>query len=190
MTQSAIPLQQKKPSNHTVSIIVPVGNSKISVTSLYQEIRKQLLTECRAWEIIFIDRSANDDIWSEIKKLSKQGFKYVKAHRLAADHGKAHSISLGHLLAEGDIVISVDPSSRTSLSGMQLLVKKLNSERELSKNAPSQKVSSVFTTAGLILLLSGASSLLRNEPAFTESLNEEVHLPVFHGVAFPQSNRS
>jgi len=190
MTTPALSQQQTKPSNHTVSIIVPTKNVETLVGPLHKSIRKHLLTECRAWEIIFIDRGSSDGTWSEVKGQIKRGSRYVKAYRLPHDRGQAHAISLGHIKAEGDVVITIDPTSTDSLSDMAHLVRTLAQEFTLAADTQTQKVSSVFTAAGLSLLLSSTKKFLQSELSFSESINEEAHLPVFHGVSFPQSSRA
>tara|TARA_B100001175_G_scaffold43117_1_gene32401 strand:+ start:204 stop:1136 length:933 start_codon:yes stop_codon:yes gene_type:complete len=90
-----------------ISIIVPIYNEELSINSLYEEIKKNVLDTFNQYEIIFIDDGSNDTSYKIIHKLASNDSNII-AIKLNRNYGKSDALNEGFKLAQYEYVATLD----------------------------------------------------------------------------------
>tara|TARA_B100001250_G_scaffold86319_2_gene71406 strand:+ start:1003 stop:1935 length:933 start_codon:yes stop_codon:yes gene_type:complete len=90
-----------------ISIIVPIYNEELSINSLYEEIKKNVLDTFNQYEIIFIDDGSNDKSYEIINQLASNDSTII-AIKLNRNYGKSDALNEGFKLAQYEYVATLD----------------------------------------------------------------------------------
>jgi len=90
-----------------ISIIVPIYNEELSINSLYEEIKKNVLDTFNQYEIIFIDDGSNDKSYEIINQLASNDTSII-AIKLNRNYGKSDALNEGFKLAQYEYVATLD----------------------------------------------------------------------------------
>ena len=90
-----------------LSIVIPLLNEEKSLPELYNWIIEVMQANNYSYEIIFIDDGSSDHSWKIIKQLSETNTS-VKAIHFQKNYGKSQALLAGFLMAQGEVVITMD----------------------------------------------------------------------------------
>ena len=90
-----------------LSIVIPLLNEEKSLPELYNWIIEVMQANNYSYEIIFIDDGSSDHSWKIIKQLSETNTS-VKAIHFQKNYGKSQALHAGFLMAQGEVVITMD----------------------------------------------------------------------------------
>lgn len=89
-----------------LSIVVPVYNSEAILSSLVQEINKQV-TFVEQFELILVNDCSPDASWREIERLQRD-YSFIKAINLMKNFSQHNAIMAGVAESKGEVVILMD----------------------------------------------------------------------------------
>ncbi len=89
------------------SIVVPVYNSRDSLSELISELEKAMDQQGETYEIIMIDDCSRDDSWQQLKGL-KNNKSHLRFFRLSNNFGQSAATLCGFHQAKGEIIITID----------------------------------------------------------------------------------
>lgn len=114
----------------SISIIVPVFQSRDSINALYHRCCDVLNKITDDWEIICVDDASKDNSWEELCKINKLDPRF-KCIRLSYNHGQQHSTLCGLGYAQKDYVITIDDDLQCYPEEIPLFVEKLQSGKKV-----------------------------------------------------------
>jgi polyisoprenyl-phosphate glycosyltransferase len=91
-----------------VSIVIPVFNSKETLSELSTRIDKSLRSSGKAYELILVDDGSKDGSWNEISRIKSETNFPVSAIKLSKNFGQHNAILCGFNFCKGDVVITMD----------------------------------------------------------------------------------
>ncbi|WP_163340991.1 glycosyltransferase family 2 protein [Desulfopila sp. IMCC35008] len=102
-------LSQVNNSNPSISVVIPVFNSKDSLIELCNRLDQVFRTVCReSFEIVFVDDcSINAGTWSTLVKLSRE-HSFVHALQLSKNFGQPAAIIAGMAHSRGKWIVTMD----------------------------------------------------------------------------------
>ena len=109
-----------------ISFVIPCYNSMNSINGVVKEI-DDTMNEHKEYdyEIILVNDSSPDDVWSVIKEISEEK-KYVKAISFAKNFGQHSALMAGYRASKGDIIVSADDDGQTPIDQVFRLIDKLD----------------------------------------------------------------
>lgn len=110
-----------------ISVVIPLFNEEESLPELVPWIAKVMCENAFSYEIILIDDGSSDGSWKVIEKLSA-GSGYVKGIRFRRNYGKSAALNEGFVLAQGDVVITMDADMQDSPDEIPGLFKMISKE--------------------------------------------------------------
>jgi len=110
-----------------ISIVVPLYNEEESLPHLHDWIGKVMQENKFSYEIIFVDDGSNDGSWKTVESLSLKnpGIKGIKFRR---NYGKSAALNQGFVVAEGDVVVTMDADLQDSPDEIPELYKMIINE--------------------------------------------------------------
>lgn len=96
-----------------VSVVIPLLNEEESLPELVSWIDKVMQTNNLSYEIILIDDGSRDGSWQVIENLSLAN-QQVKGVKFRRNYGKSAALYEGFLMAQGDVVITMDADLQDS----------------------------------------------------------------------------
>lgn len=134
-----------------ISIVIPLLNEKESLLELYHWIAKVMRSNGFLYEVIFIDDGSTDGSWQIIHSLSQEEAE-VKGIKFQKNYGKSQALHAGFLMAQGEVVITMDADLQDSPDEIPELYRMIKEEgydlvsgwkkkrydHVLSKNLPSK----------------------------------------------------
>lgn len=96
-----------------LSLVIPLYNEEESLPELAAWIDRVVKKEGLNYEIVFVDDGSNDRSWQVIEELSEK-FPAVKGIKFRRNYGKSAALNRGFLMAEGDVVITMDADLQDS----------------------------------------------------------------------------
>jgi len=90
-----------------LSIVIPLLNEEKSLPELYNWIVEVMQANKFSYELIFINDGSTDHSWKIIQQLATTNPE-VKAIHFKKNYGKSQALHAGFLMAEGDVVITMD----------------------------------------------------------------------------------
>lgn len=114
-----------------ISFVIPCYRSQNTIEKVVDEIRNTvLLRDGYDYEIILVNDSSPDDVWSVIKKLSGKDNKVIGIN-LAKNFGQHSALLAGYNHCTGDLVISLDDDGQTPAEDLYKLVDEINKGYDL-----------------------------------------------------------
>ncbi|SEQ17721.1 undecaprenyl-phosphate 4-deoxy-4-formamido-L-arabinose transferase [Lachnospiraceae bacterium NE2001] len=114
-----------------ISFVIPCYRSQNTIEKVVNEIRNTvLLRDGYDYEIILVNDSSPDDVWSVIKKLSGKDNKVIGIN-LAKNFGQHSALLAGYNHCTGDLVISLDDDGQTPAEDLYKLVDEINKGYDL-----------------------------------------------------------
>ena len=96
-----------------ISVVVPVHDEEHTVALLYDELQAALEQLGQPWEAVFVDDGSTDGSFAALTRLhSAHG--NVRVVRLRRNFGKAAALAAGFASAEGDVIVTIDGTFRTT----------------------------------------------------------------------------
>ncbi|MDY0104543.1 MAG: glycosyltransferase family 2 protein [Lentimicrobium sp.] len=134
-----------------ISVVVPVYNEEESLPELFDWIKRVMIENNFAYEVLFIDDGSSDDSWNVIRNLQKKEIT-VRGVRFRRNYGKSAALNKAFELANGKVVITMDADLQDSPDeipdlykmivedGFDLVSgwKKKRYDSKLTKNLPSK----------------------------------------------------
>lgn len=134
-----------------LSIIIPLLNEAESLPELFEWIDKVCTTNNFSYEIIAVNDGSTDNSWEVIETLATQNSN-IKGISFQRNYGKSAALNEGFLVANGDVVITMDADLQDSPDEIPELYKMVRDENydlvsgwkkkrydgTLSKNIPSK----------------------------------------------------
>jgi glycosyltransferase involved in cell wall biosynthesis len=96
-----------------ISLVIPLYNEEESLSELTAWIDRVVKKEGLTYEIIFVDDGSGDGSWQVIEKLSKEN-PAVRGIKFRRNYGKSAALNRGFLMAEGEVVITMDADLQDS----------------------------------------------------------------------------
>jgi glycosyltransferase involved in cell wall biosynthesis len=96
-----------------ISLVIPLYNEEESLSELTAWIDRVVKKEGLTYEIIFVDDGSGDGSWQVIEKLSKENTA-VRGIKFRRNYGKSAALNRGFLMAEGEVVITMDADLQDS----------------------------------------------------------------------------
>ncbi len=90
-----------------LSVILPVHNEERNVERVYEELRYELVSLKKTYEIIFVDDGSSDHSCELLEKLAKKD-KNVKVVKLLSNYGQSTALGAGIDHAQGKIIVTMD----------------------------------------------------------------------------------
>lgn len=139
-----------------LSIIIPLLNEAESLPELFEWIDKVCTTNNFSYEIIAVNDGSTDNSWEVIETLATQNSN-IKGISFQRNYGKSAALNEGFLVANGDVVITMDADLQDSPDEIPELYrmivednfdlvsgwKKKRLDPKFSKNIPSKLFNAV-----------------------------------------------
>ncbi len=108
-----------------ISVIIPAKDEQESIPELSQMISRVMQEHGFSYEVIFIDDGSTDQTWDEIQHMNliNPSFKGIKFNR---NFGKSAALHTGFIMAQGDVVITMDADLQDSpdeIPGLYRMIK-------------------------------------------------------------------
>lgn len=110
-----------------ISVVIPLFNEEESLPELVPWIARVMSENAFSYEIILIDDGSSDGSWKVIEKLSAVSGN-VKGIRFRRNYGKSAALNEGFILAQGDVVITMDADMQDSPDEIPGLFKMISKE--------------------------------------------------------------
>ncbi len=94
--------------NPAFTVIVPVYNSELTLSELYDRTAKVFATSGNSFEMIFVDDFSQDKSWEVLVLLKQQHPDNIIAIKLAKNFGQHNAIFCGFEHAKGELIITID----------------------------------------------------------------------------------
>jgi len=120
---------EKSPGMDLVSysIIIPIFNEKDNICPLYHNLKEQMLTIGKSFEIIFVDDCSEDGSVAAIQKESGPD-PCVKVIRLKQHSGQSFALQTGFRAAQGRQIITIDGDCQYDPKDIKALLIKAKEE--------------------------------------------------------------
>ncbi len=105
------------------SIIIPLYNSGVRISQLYQNLTN-ILPSCGNYEIIFVDDGSKDNAIEIIKEIKRQNQR-VRILQLEKNMGQYKALYVGYKCSKGKIVISLDDDAFEEVYYIPEFIKKI-----------------------------------------------------------------
>ena len=93
--------------NKLISIVSPIMNEEKGVTSLVEQIIRNIPNEKYSYEVILVDDGSSDDSWNIILEICRLN-QNVKAIKLSRNFGQHYAITAGIEYCSGELIIVMD----------------------------------------------------------------------------------
>ncbi len=131
----------------SISVVIPVYNSRKSLDELYNRLSSILKLICYEYEIILVDDGSIDDSFSKIKELHYRD-NSVKAISLDGNYGQQNAIKCGFEFASGEYIITLDDDLQHNPEDIERLIKKLDKGYDIVYGIALNKQHSFFRNIG------------------------------------------
>ena len=148
MLQTANAEPATTPSSNTVSVVVPVYNSRDSLEELCLRIDRTFAALGRDYEIILVDDSSKDDSWKVLKRLQAEHEGKVKIIQLMRNFGQHNALMCGFHYASGNYVITMDDDLQNPPEEIPRLIKKMEEGYDCVIGALETKQDSLMKKIG------------------------------------------
>ena len=109
-------------SKRLISFVIPCYRSEKTIRGVVEEILDLHKAHTDDdYEIILVSDASPDNVWDEIKKLSKD-YPVVKGIELAKNSGQHAALLAGYKLSKGDIVVSLDDDGQIAVEDTYKIV--------------------------------------------------------------------
>lgn len=96
-----------------ISVVIPLYNEEESLPELSAWIHKVMMENNFNYEIIFVDDGSTDSSWSIIERLKRENG-HIRAVKFRRNYGKSAALNTAFVLAEGEVVITMDADLQDS----------------------------------------------------------------------------
>ena len=170
-----------------VSIIIPVYNSEKILTELIDQIKKEVESFSKKFEVILVNDFSHDDSWKIIKNLSNK-YNFIKGIDLKKNYGQHNAIVAGLNFSSGDYMILMDDDLQHNPIYIKNILDELQNGNDVCY-VKYLKRKHVFWKKFLSWLNNATSSFLANKPfnIYTSSFkgfNKWVGAIPFVGIKF------
>lgn len=131
----------------SISVVIPVYNSKNSLRELYVGLSAELTAICRNFEIIMVDDGSSDDSFEEMCRLHSID-ESVKIIRLDGNFGQQNAIMCGLRKASGEYVVTMDDDLQNPPEEIRKLIERLEEGFDVVYGIPEDKKHSAFRNFG------------------------------------------
>jgi glycosyltransferase involved in cell wall biosynthesis len=111
-----------------LSIVIPLLNEEKSLPELYNWIVEVMQTHKFSYELIFINDGSTDHSWKIIQQLAKTSTA-VKAIHFKKNYGKSQALHAGFLMAEGDVIVTMDADLQDNPEEIPAMYQMITSEK-------------------------------------------------------------
>jgi glycosyltransferase involved in cell wall biosynthesis len=96
-----------------ISVIIPAKDEQESISELSQWISRVMQEHGYSYEVLYIDDGSTDQTWNEIQRMNliNPSFKGIKFNR---NFGKSAALHTGFMVAQGEVVITMDADLQDS----------------------------------------------------------------------------
>ncbi len=109
-----------------ISIVIPTYNEIDTIEQLQNEIEETMLkNKFRNYEVVWVDDGSTDGSWKRIVSMNEKHSPHMKAIRFRRNFGKAHALSVGFKIADGDIVMTMDADLQDDPKEIPSFIKKI-----------------------------------------------------------------
>ena len=108
-----------------ISIIIPIYNEELSISSLYQEINKVIPNNFNEYEIIFVDDGSSDKSFNIINKLTLND-SHIILIQLNRNYGKSDALNEAFKLAKYEYIATLDGDLQDDPNELTKLIDKLD----------------------------------------------------------------
>lgn len=113
-----------------ISFVIPCYGSENTIRSVVDEIRDTATKRDCVYEIILVNDSSPDNVWSVIKELARE-YSNVIGIDLAANFGQHSALMAGYRTATGDLIVSLDDDGQTPADESFKLIDLLNDDYDV-----------------------------------------------------------
>jgi len=126
---------------YSVSVVVPVYNSKKTLVELHERIRNVLSPLTRDLEIIFVNDGSFDSSWGIITDLKKNS-PIVRGINLMRNYGQHNALLCGIRYANNDLIVTIDDDLQHPPEEIPVLLAELGKGFDVVYGVPSTLVHS------------------------------------------------
>jgi undecaprenyl-phosphate 4-deoxy-4-formamido-L-arabinose transferase len=128
---------------HSISVVIPVYNSKDSLPLLIQRLEIVLLQTTADYEIILINDGSHDESWDVISKLVLE-HDNVTGINLMRNYGQHNALLCGIRKAGFEIIVTIDDDLQNPPEEIPKLIDKLEEGFDVVYGVPHQEQHGIF----------------------------------------------
>ncbi len=107
-----------------ISYVIPCYGSENTIEMVVEDIIKIMQNQAYNYEIITINDSSPDYVWTKICELTEK-YSFVKGISFAKNFGQHAALMAGYRIAQGDYVVTLDDDGQTPIGEVTNLINKL-----------------------------------------------------------------
>lgn len=143
-----------------ISFVIPCYRSENTIKIVVDEIIATMQSRANNdYEIILVNDSSPDDVWTVIKSLAKEN-KDVKGVCLAKNFGQHSALMAGYAECSGDYIVSLDDDGQTPASESLKLIEALDEETDIVYGCYAHQKQQLFRRFGTWLNRQMAISMI------------------------------
>lgn len=131
----------------SISVIIPVYNSRNSLDELYCRLSTSLKKISNKYEIILVDDASIDNSYDKMLDLHNKD-NQVKAIRLDGNFGQQNAIMCGFYYAKGEYIITLDDDLQHRPEHIENLINKLDKGYDVVYGIAEKKQHSFYRNLG------------------------------------------
>ena len=139
-------MNQPRRENHdfqSVSVVVPVFNSKDLLPELVSRLEKVLAERTADFELILVNDGSHDDSWGTIQKLC-QSFGWIKGINLMRNYGQHNALLCGIREARYPVTVTIDDDLQHPPEEIPKLLAELAKGHDIVYGVPAEEKHGLF----------------------------------------------
>ena len=146
----------------SISVVIPVYNSKGSLSELFDRVYSVLLNCSVNHEIIFVNDYSKDGSNQIIDLLSNK-HNFVKSLHLMRNYGQHNALLCGIRAAKNDVIITIDDDLQHPPEEIPKMLNKLNQGYDVVYGYPDVEKRGFFRNLGSITIKSALKIVMGND---------------------------
>lgn len=122
--------EEQKVDRPYISVVIPLHNEEECVCALHNELKAQLESLGKTYEIIYVDDGSTDQTVANLRTVTKEcaGAYIISLRR---NFGQTAAMTAGMDAARGEVIITMDGDMQNDPSGITLLLEELDKGYDL-----------------------------------------------------------
>lgn len=136
--QSESVITAQASNERTISVVVPVYNSRDTLPQLIERLLPILSVEARQYEAILVNDDSKDDSWSGIEALAGS-FAWVRGINLMRNYGQHNALLVGIRAARHDTIVTLDDDLQNPPEEIPKLLRRLDEGFDVVYGTPERQ---------------------------------------------------
>lgn len=125
-------------NERTISVVVPVYNSRDTLPQLIERLSPILSAEARAYEVILVNDDSKDDSWSRVEALAGS-HDWVRGINLMRNYGQHNALLVGIRAAGHDTIVTLDDDLQNPPEEIPKLLRRLDEGFDVVYGTPERQ---------------------------------------------------